>query len=121
MIAGQKPKVLVVDDEPGIRETLAALLEDEGYLVSRARDGMEALSAVENRRFDVILTDVRMPRLDGMALVRRLRERGDNLPIVLMSAVYADANFAGLTFVRKPFDIGLLLDRIEEAIAARTG
>lgn len=116
----RRPSVLVVDDEPGIRETVAALLEDEGYLVSRARDGLEALSVVESRPFDLVLSDVKMPRLDGIALVRRLRRGGYDLPIVLMSAVYADVDLAGLTFVPKPFDFSFLLSRVEEAIASST-
>src|SRR5918997_1077583 len=79
--------VLVVEDEPVIRELMAILLEEEGYTVRQATDGMEALETVEQYPVDLVLSDVKMPRLDGASLAHRLRERGDPLPVVLMSAV----------------------------------
>ncbi len=117
----RRPCVLVVDDEPTIREIVAALLEDEGYIVDCAGDGVEALDAVEHTSFDLVLSDVKMPRLDGPALVRQLRRRGYDLPIVLMSAVYADVDLAGLTFVPKPFDSGHLLSRVAAALESGNG
>src|SRR5688572_30607141 len=107
--AERQLSVLVVDDEPGIRETVAALLEDEGYSVSLARDGLEALAAVESRAFDLVLSDVKMPKLDGLSLARRLRRNGYDRPIVLMSAVFTGVDLAGMTIVPKPFDFSVLL------------
>lgn len=118
MDSDHRPSVLVVDDEPGVRETVAALLEDEGYNVSHASDGVEALTAIEDRAFDLVLSDVRMPRLDGPGLASQLRRRGHRLPIILMSAVYADVDLAGLPFIPKPFDFSRLLDCVAEALAA---
>lgn len=104
-----KTRVLIVDDEPGIREIVSELLSDEGYAVRCAQDGIEALDAVEDDTFDLVVSDVKMPRLDGLGLVRELRFRGYGLPVVLMSAVLPSTNLAGLAFVAKPFDSSRLL------------
>jgi CheY-like chemotaxis protein len=113
-----KQTVLVVDDEPAIRDIVAALLEDEGYVVRRANDGMEALAAVEDNRIDLVLSDVIMPGLDGASLARKLRRRGDGIPVVLMSAVYAEVDLPGVRFVPKPFEIDRLLGAVASALAA---
>lgn len=116
--SSQTWRVLVVDDEPAIRDTLSDLLEDEGFVVARARDGVEALQLLESRVFDLIVTDVKMPRLDGASMARHLRRQGVLIPIVLMSAVYADIDLAAITFIPKPFDFDVLLWRIREALAS---
>ena len=110
--------VLVVDDEPPIREVIATLLEDEGYLVRHAKDGLEALDAINGDRIDLIVSDVVMPRLDGASLVRRLRRRGHLTPVVLMSAVYADVDLPGVRFVPKPFEIDRLLGTVASALGS---
>jgi CheY-like chemotaxis protein len=110
--------VLVVDDEPAIREVIATLLEDEGYLVRHAKDGLEALNAINGDRIDLIVSDVVMPRLDGASLVRRLRRRGHLTPVVLMSAVYADVDLPGVRFVPKPFEIDRLLGTVASALGS---
>jgi DNA-binding response OmpR family regulator len=98
-------RVLVVDDDPGIVDFLADLLSDEGYAVRTARDGQEALTEVEREPADLVVADVMMPRVDGVTLTAKLRERGDRTPVVLMSAVYADVDIPGVRFVPKPFDL----------------
>ena len=70
------PVVLVVDDDDAIRLSVGMLLEDEGYRVLLARDGIEALGAALARRIDMILLDLAMPRLTGEAFCRAYRERG---------------------------------------------
>jgi CheY-like chemotaxis protein len=110
--------VLIVEDDPAIRAVVAALLEEEGYAVRRARDGLEALTIVDSARVDLILSDVVMPHLDGASLVRRLRQRGDGVPVVLMSAVYADVDLPGVPFIPKPFDADRLLQAVATTIAA---
>jgi CheY-like chemotaxis protein len=110
--------VLVVDDEPAIREVIATLLEDEGYLVRHAKDGLEALDAINGNRIDLIVSDVAMPRLDGTSLVRKLRRRGHLTPVVLMSAVYADVDLPGVRFVPKPFEIDRLLGTVASALGS---
>ena len=110
--------VLVVDDEPAIREVITTLLEDEGYLVRHAKDGLEALDAINGDQIDLIVSDVVMPRLDGASLVRKLRHRGHLMPVVLMSAVYADVDLPGVRFVPKPFEIDRLLGTVASALAS---
>jgi CheY-like chemotaxis protein len=110
--------VLVVDDEPAIREVIATLLEDEGYLVWHAKDGQEALETIIGNEIDLIVSDVVMPCLDGASLVRKLRGRGQVMPVVLMSAVYADVDLPGVRFVPKPFEIDRLLGIVASALAS---
>jgi two-component system OmpR family response regulator len=108
--------VLVVDDEPAIREIVATLLEDEGYLVRHAKDGLEALATIDDNSIDLVVSDVVMPGLDGASLVRKLRHRGHLMPVVLMSAVYADVDLPGVRFVPKPFEIDRLLGTVASAL-----
>lgn len=108
--------ILVVDDDRPIAEALAGLLCEEGYEVRIAYDGQAALREFERRPVDLILSDVSMPRLDGPALVRRLRERGRSVPVILMSAVYQDVDIPGVAFVPKPFDIGRVADLVARAV-----
>jgi CheY-like chemotaxis protein len=112
------PTVLVVEDEPVIRELMAILLEEEGYVVRQAVDGLQALEMLEQHGIDLVLSDVKMPRLDGASLVQRLRARGDTIPVVLMSAVYAEVDLPGVCFLRKPVNCEHLLEIIAGALAA---
>jgi CheY-like chemotaxis protein len=112
-------RVLVVDDEPGIRETVTAMLEIEGYDVAEARDGAEALAQVEARQPDVILLDMRMPVLDGWGFAAELRARELAIPIVVMTAARDAARWAGeiaaTAFVAKPFGFDDLVRAVERA------
>ncbi len=110
--------ILVVDDERAIVSLLADVLEDEGYHVRRAYDGRAALEDVDRAPPDLVLADMMMPRLGGAGLVAQLRERGDETPVVLMSAVYADVDLPGVTFIRKPFDLERVLSVIDRSLAA---
>lgn len=112
----RQKQVLVVDDEPSIREIISALLEDEGYEVRSARDGLEALAMLESRTFDLILSDLKMPRLDGFALARRIQQDGHDCPIVLMSAGKGQQTVTGVPFVRKPFEANRLLGIVASTI-----
>lgn len=113
------PTILVVDDERAVREVVAAILEDEGYAVRCARDGLDALSVIAQERIDLVLSDVKMPRLDGIALARRLRSEGTGIPTVLMSAVYSEAAVPGCHLVGKPFDASDLLRTVATLLLAR--
>jgi len=112
-------KVLVVDDDPVIVRLLKVNFEMEGYDVAMAGDGEEALLAVRHDRPDVIVSDVMMPRLDGLGLAAALKADPDlaTIPILLLSAKAQTADIdAGLEFaddyVTKPFDPLELLDRV---------
>ncbi len=108
--------ILVVEDEPVIRELMAILLEEEGYTVHQACDGLEALETMEQHPVDLVLSDVKMPRLDGAALAHRLRAQDARLPVILMSAVYAEVDLPGVRFLRKPVNCEHLLDLIGAAL-----
>jgi two-component system response regulator MprA len=112
------PTVLVVEDEPAIREAVADLLEDEGYAVRQAADGLEAIDELRVDDVDLVLSDVRMPRLDGPSLARRLRRRGQAVPVVLMSAVDVEVDLPGVRFLPKPFDRADLLHVVGSALGA---
>jgi two-component system response regulator MprA len=79
-------QVLVVDDDPGVRASVAAALRRDGYLVELASDGLAALERLGVGSFDSIVLDVLMPRLDGLEVCRRLRGRGDLTPILMLTA-----------------------------------
>ena len=112
------PTVLVVEDEPAIREVVADLLLDEGYAVRQASDGLQAIDELEVDNVDLVLSDVRMPRLDGPSLARRLRGRGHAVPVVLMSAIDVEVDLPGVCFLPKPFDRDHLLDVVGSALGA---
>ncbi|MER7129632.1 response regulator transcription factor [Streptosporangium saharense] len=104
-------KVLVVDDEPNIRELLSEALELNGFAVRTAPDGRRALEAVARERPDIIVLDVMMPGLDGFTVARRLREAGDSPMVLFLTARDAVSDrIAGLTaggddYVTKPFSL----------------
>ena len=81
-----KGKILVVDDEADIRESLQALLEMEGYVVDLAASGAEGLRAVEARDYDLMLLDLMMPDLSGMEVLQEVRSHDRDLPVFLITA-----------------------------------
>jgi PAS domain S-box-containing protein len=83
-------RVLVADDDPGICRTLKEILEAEGCVVDTARDGAEALERIESSGFDLVLTDVVMPNMDGHELYCALRERHPEVPVLMMTAFHYD-------------------------------
>ena len=81
----QRRRVLVAEDDHLLAATVDDVLKEHGFCVVLAGDGEEALASAARKRFDVLLTDLRMPRLDGAALIRRLRDHRPELPIVVMT------------------------------------
>jgi two-component system, OmpR family, response regulator MprA len=79
-------KLLVVDDDPALARTLRRALAIEGYEVDCASDGAEALQRLVADRFDAVVLDVAMPRMDGLAVCRRMRERRDRTPVLMLTA-----------------------------------
>ncbi len=114
-MAGPRPRVLVADDDPALRDLVAQALEDDGFAVRRARDGVEALAAAERDPPDLVISDVQMPRLDGLELAARLAARG--VPVLLLSAVVHPAPRRGLAWLAKPFDLDELLAVVRRALA----
>jgi two-component system alkaline phosphatase synthesis response regulator PhoP len=106
--------VLVVDDDRAIVDALATILTEEGYIVRRAYDGLSALEEAEIAPPDLVLSDIAMPGLDGIALTQRLRERG--VPVVLLSAAMTDPEIPGVPYLPKPFDLEHLLAVAERVL-----
>jgi DNA-binding response OmpR family regulator len=109
--------VLVVDDERFIVDLLFEVLTEEGFEVRRAYDGRAALDVVEETPPDLVLTDVFMPKLNGLELARRVQEIG--IPVVLMSAVASGAGGPGIGFIAKPFDLEEILDIVNTILNER--
>ena len=118
--------MLVVDDEPAVRQALGRALKFEGYETEMAEDGVQALTSVAERPPDAIVLDVAMPRLDGLEVCRRLRAGGDNTPILVLTARAAvSERVAGLDagaddYLVKPFALEELLARLR-ALLRRVG
>jgi two-component system, OmpR family, response regulator MprA len=118
-------KVLVVDDEPAVRQALKRALSMEGYDVSLAEDGEEALAALLDDQADAVVLDVLMPNLDGLEVSRRLRKMGDDVPILMLTARDAIENrVEGLDagaddYLVKPFALEELFARLR-ALLRRT-
>jgi DNA-binding NtrC family response regulator len=129
--AGEAPaemargRILVVDDEPDIRESLYDLLSGEGYAVDLAAGAAEALRQVEAREYDLILLDVLMPDRNGMEVLREIRQRDRETPIALITAygtiaLAVEALKSGANdFFQKPWDNEKLLIEIERMISKR--
>jgi two-component system response regulator MprA len=115
---GPKPRVLVVDDDKAVRESLRRSLEFNGYDVALAADGAEALAGIANTAPDVVIMDVMMPRLDGIEATRALRTAGNDLPILVLTARDAVGDrVEGLDagaddYLTKPFALQELLARL---------
>ncbi|MEV4805186.1 response regulator transcription factor [Nonomuraea sp. NPDC049421] len=111
-------RLLVVDDEPALREALQSSLEFEGYKVATADDGQQALDALAAETYDAVLLDVMMPRLDGLTACRRLRSSGNHVPVLMLTARDAVGDrVSGLDagaddYLVKPFELDELLARV---------
>ena len=119
-------RILVVDDEAPVREVLAEYFATEGYTVESAGSGLEALTVIRGGRADLVLLDVRMPGLDGVQVLRRIRELDEHVPVIMVTA-NEDVGLAKETlklgafdYVAKPFDFDYL-DRAVAAGLARAG
>ena len=113
-------RILIVDDDVTIRTVLADLFHDEGYVVQIAANGRQALAAMAVGVFDVLLTDVAMPVMDGRQLARALRLQQNAVPIVVMTAsrsiVETAHAMAAHAYLAKPLEFNLLLTTIERVV-----
>ncbi len=104
--------IMTVDDSPSMRALLRNALAGEGYTVSAAEDGVDAMERIDDTAPDLVITDINMPRMDGFGLIEAVRghHRWGNLPILVLSTEFSDekkqrARNAGATgWIVKPFD-----------------
>ncbi len=114
-------RVLVVDDEPTILRFLRPSLATQGYIVSEAADGKSALEVVRRKAADVVVLDLGLPDMDGLEVIRQVREAGETLPIIILSSREAEdmkvraLDLGADDYVTKPFGIDELLARVRAA------
>jgi len=121
-MAGEK--ILVVDDEEGMREFLTYMLEGESYEVSTAASGLEALEKIRREEFALVLADIKMPGIDGLEMLRRIKEIDEQAVVIVMTA-YASLDtaikaikFDAYDYLVKPFpDSDQVLGIIEKGLA----
>lgn len=101
--AGTRRRILVVDDDPFMRECTARLLSDEGYEVQTANDGKAALDRLQNERWELLLTDFSMPGCPGEQLAVEAKRLSPGILVLLMSGLPRDRTAAVDGFLRKPF------------------
>ena len=115
-------RILIVEDDEDMRENLRRILTLAGYQVHLARDGSEAITALQTEPFHLVLTDLVMPRMGGLELLREIRRRERDLPVVFLTAFGKSAAFAeamdlgAIGFITKPFHANSLLAVIREVI-----
>ena len=113
-----RPTVLLVDDEESVQKVLTYPLEREGYRVVQARDGEEALERFREEQVDLVILDLMLPRLDGLAVCRRLREERSAVPIIMLTARGDEGDkVLGLElgaddYITKPFSIREFMSRV---------
>jgi CheY-like chemotaxis protein len=120
-------RILVVDDEPFIVQLVADMLSDEGYDVDTAANGLLAIEQIRQRSYDLILSDLRMPALDGLALYRELENHWPDLVrrIVFVSGTIEQPEYrtfleeTGVPVLPKPFDLDELRELTERRLAER--
>ncbi|PJE46321.1 MAG: DNA-binding response regulator [Sediminibacterium sp.] len=121
-MTAEKANILVVEDELNLHEALKLNLEMEGYEVTSAYDGNEALKKVENAYFDLIIMDIMLPELDGISVTESIRVHNNEVPILMLSAKNAPADkVLGLKkgaddYLTKPFNLDELLIRVAKLI-----
>ena len=117
-------RILLVDDEPSIRVVLGAILEEAGYVVDVAEDGLHALRQIEAAVPDLVITDLRMPNMNGFELLEALRARLPGIPRIVISGEFVAADvdpaISDAFFQKGNYSIPDFLLKIAELLSART-
>lgn len=117
-----KGQILVIDDEQAIRDLISEVLNIAGYEVSIAADGLDGLNKIRKQKYDLIILDVNLPKLDGFAILEKVRESAPTQPIIMISArtdkddVTHGLRLGADDYVRKPFSVEELVLRIENRL-----
>lgn len=120
------PKILIIDDERSIRSTLTEILQYEKYTVEEAKDGEEGLKMILENDYDVVLCDIKMPKMDGMEVLEKVYSSGKEIPFIMISAhgsieTAIDATRKGAyDFITKPPDLNRLLVSVRNAMDRST-
>jgi len=117
-------KILIVDDEPGILDFLRNMFHADGYEVVIALNGGEAIESVKNETVDLVITDLRMPEMDGMEVLRELKKLKPSIPVIILTAYASDETaieakkLGAFTYIAKPFNVAGLLGIVKRALCA---
>lgn len=124
-IIPDRPRCLIVDDEPRLRQVLVRLMEGDGFACVEAANGVEALEQLRRETVPLVLTDLRMPRMDGVQLLREVRARHPDVAVVLITAI-ADVETAvgclgigAMDYLTKPFHLDEVRARVRQALEKR--
>jgi DNA-binding NtrC family response regulator len=118
-LLGEKTLILVVDDQFGDRETLKTTLEDRGYRVATATDGLEAIQMVRESHYDIIFLDIKMPGINGIETFERVKEIDPRASVIMMTGYTAEdlvekaISVGAYTCIHKPFDMEKVLSIVE--------
>jgi CheY-like chemotaxis protein len=118
-------KILVIDDDAIMRGTLVDILSSQNYQVKEAANGVEGLKCLDNDQFDMVVTDILMPEMDGIEFILEIREKYPNLPVMAISGggfisaenyLNAALNLGANSLVVKPFDIDNFILKVQELV-----
>lgn len=118
-----RPRILIVDDDPAVREILAIIFKREGWNADAVGDGEQAIERLRTTSYVAVVLDLLMPRLDGAGVIGHMRENGIHTPVVVLSAVSSerggelDASIVRVT-LQKPFEIGELRAVVRAVVQA---
>src|SRR6187402_246488 len=121
-----KPRVIVIDDDAAIRDTMRMTLEYEGFECLTAASGTEGLAMAEREAPDVVFLDIKMPGLDGLEVLSRLRAQSDTMPVVMVSAhgsttaALEAGRLGAFRFIEKPLSKDYVLDAAREGVEVGT-
>ena len=119
-------RVLVVDDEETVLQSLEILLTSEGHDIVRARQSEHAVQLLHTERFDLMITDIRMTPVDGMELIKLARDLQPDMPCIVISAFGSEKaiaqsfNMGVIAFIKKPFKIHEVLSAVAKALSTKT-
>lgn len=117
--------ILVVDDEENAREGLSKILSKEGYRVETAANGKEAIDSLKRQRYDLVITDMRMPLMDGFEVLREIKKMDENIGVIMITAYgevesYLEAmNMGAFEYINKPVRVNDLKRVISKVLEAR--
>ncbi|GER66357.1 sporulation initiation phosphotransferase F [Weizmannia acidilactici] len=119
----RKPNILIVDDQFGIRILLTEVLQKEGYETFQAANGAQALDLAANREIDLVLLDMKIPGMNGIEILKRLKEMKPDIRVIIMTAygeldmIEEAKDFGALNHFAKPFDIDDIREAVQKYLA----